>query len=64
MTTKELRAKHSLSRKDAVRCNAAGGDVSTYKGGKEYEERARRRAKQGNGLDAKPRLCGWTRGGQ
>ncbi len=60
MTTSELRKNHEMSRKDAVRCNKSGGDVATYKSSQEYQDRAKRRAKQGNGIGAKPRLTGWT----
>ncbi len=60
MTTAELRKNHEMSRKDAVRCNKAGGDVGAYKSTPEYQERAKRRAKQGNGLDAKPKWEGWV----
>lgn len=60
MSTNDLRKNHDLSRKDAVKCNKMGGDVAAYKGSQEYQERAKRRAKQGNGLGAKPRLAGWV----
>lgn len=60
MSTKSLRKEHELSRKDAVRCNKAGGDVGAYKSSPEYQERAKRRAKQGSGLDAKPKWDGWV----
>jgi len=60
MSTAELRTNHELSRKDAVKCNKAGGDVAAYKSSPEYQERAKRRAKQGNGLDAKPKWDGWV----
>ncbi|MEN9919942.1 MAG: hypothetical protein RL662_2378 [Bacteroidota bacterium] len=60
MTTAELRKNHELSRKDAVKCNKMGGDVGAYKSTPEYQERAKRRAKQGNGLDAKPKWEGWV----
>lgn len=60
MSTSDLRKNHELSRKDAVRCNASKKDVAEYKSSPEYQERAKRRAKQGNGIGAKPRLTGWT----
>lgn len=60
MSTATLRKEHELSRKDAVRCNKAGGDVGAYKSSPEYQERAKRRAKQGNGLDAKPKWTNWV----
>ncbi len=60
MTTAELRKDFELSRKDAVKCNKAGGDVGAYKSSPEYQERAKRRAKQGNGLLAVPKWTGWV----
>ncbi len=60
MTTSELRKSAELSRKDAVRCNKAGGDVAAYKSSPEFQERAKRRAKQGNGLGNPPRNEGWV----
>ena len=60
MTTSELRKDHELSRKDAVKCNKSGGDVGAYKSSPEYQERAKRRAKQGNGLEAKPKWTEWV----
>lgn len=60
MTTTQLRKDHELSRKDAVKCNKAGGDVAAYKSSPEYQERAKRRAKQGNGLAAKPKHTSWV----
>lgn len=59
MTTSELRRTAELSRKDAIRCNKAGGDVASYKSSPEYQERAKRRAKQGTGVGNPPRLIGW-----
>ena len=60
MTTTELRTTHELSRKDAIKCNKAGGDVATYKSSPEYQERAKRRAKQGTGIGAKTHHENWV----
>ena len=60
MTTIQLRKDYELSRKDAVKCNKAGGDVAAYKSSQEYQDRAKRRAKQGNGLTANPKHPGWV----
>lgn len=60
-TTTFLRTHYNMSRRDAVRCQATThGDVSAYKGTTEYQERAKRRAKQGNGLTGKGGAVGIT----
>ena len=68
LSTKQIRSHFKIGRRDAVAIkdrsvNDAGvaEGVITYKSGEAYKQRAERRAKQGNGLTAKPRLCGWTR---
>lgn len=60
MTTSELRTNHEMSRKDAVRCNASKMEVGAYKSSPEYQERAKRRAKQGTGVSNPPRIEGWV----
>lgn len=70
LTTKQLRAHFKLGRRDAVavKDRSVNGEgvaegVIAYKSGEAYKQRMERRNKQGNGLNAKPRLCGWFRPG-
>jgi hypothetical protein len=61
-TTAEMRKKYALSRSDAVSIPASErthDGIVAYKNSDKFVKRAERRAKQGNGLENPPRLCGW-----
>ena len=60
LTTSQIRNDYKLTRSDAVAIKDRSPEgVATYKSGEAYKARAARRDKQGNGLNAVPRLCGW-----